>query len=467
MLGATHALLAGLARRPARVALAGAGEFGRTLIAQCLRAPGIDVVAAADIDPARARAAFLDAGVAPEAVATCASAAQAQRALEGGKRAVLADGDALAALAVDLLVEATGHPDAAARHARLALDAGLHVAMVSKEADVVVGTWLARLAVARGRVYTPVDGDQPSLLIRLVGAMRVLGLPIVAAGKSSEYDFVFDPAARTVEAWGRRVPIDDPGLFDGRRAGSATEVAQARADALPGLPRRTVPDHCELTLVANATELDPDEPDLRAPITRTIELPHWFAEARVGGLFARRGALDVFNCLRRPDEASFAGGVFVVVEAPDAATARLLAGKGLPVAGRRVLVHNPVHLLGIEARATIAEAVSAGRSSYLALPRQRYDLVARAERPLRPGAVLALGARHAIDGVEPWIVPAADARARGILPYYLAAEGRVARDVPAGALLGRDDVLAAAPTLASIRATMDAEDVRAPATTTA
>jgi predicted homoserine dehydrogenase-like protein len=39
---------------------------------------------------------------------------------------------------------------------------------------------------------TPVDGDQPSLLMGLATWAEMLGFTMVAAGKSSEYDFVFD-----------------------------------------------------------------------------------------------------------------------------------------------------------------------------------------------------------------------------------------------------------------------------------
>ncbi len=64
--------------------------------------------------------------------------------------------------------------------------------MVSKEADSVVGPYLSQRANKAGVVATPVDGDQPSLLIGLLCWARLLGLNVVAAGKSSEYDFVYD-----------------------------------------------------------------------------------------------------------------------------------------------------------------------------------------------------------------------------------------------------------------------------------
>ena len=82
-----------------------------------------------------------------------------------------------------------------------------------------------------------------------------------------------------------------------------------------------------------------------------MELPSVFRPAEDGGILGRPGVVDVFACLRRPDELSFAGGVFVVVETPDRATGLLLASKGIPASkdGRYLLLHNPIHLLGVEA----------------------------------------------------------------------------------------------------------------------
>ena len=98
------------------------------------------------------------------------------------------------------------------------------------------------------------------------------------------------------------------------------DTVEQRARLLADLPHRTAPDYCEMCLVANATGLKPDRPDFHAPFTRTTELPDLYIPREEGGLLARRGVLDVFNCLRRTDDPSFAGGVFVVVELADEKT---------------------------------------------------------------------------------------------------------------------------------------------------
>lgn len=170
-----------------------------------------------------------------------------------------------------MAVEATGDLEAGTCHALLAIAAGHHVVMVTKDTDSVVGPELGRRA-ARGLVVTPADGDQPSLLIGLVTWAEVLGLTIICAGKSSESVFVFDPATGAVTSNGRTVAA--PGLGDWLDPWERqwAEVVAARSAAAADLPQRAVPDLCELALVANATALSPDRPDLHAPILRIPEI---------------------------------------------------------------------------------------------------------------------------------------------------------------------------------------------------
>lgn len=428
--------------RPVQAALLGAGEFGLSLIAQARRTAGLRIVAALDRDPARVSARLAAAGVPHR---RCASAAEARAAQAAGQLALCERLDDLFALPLEIAVEATGDAEAAAAHALAALDAGIGIAMVSKEAECVVGPALAARARAAGLPWTLVDGDQPALLIGLVSWARTLGLPIVAAGKSSEYDVVFDPAAGTVR-W-RCETVAAPSLAGlwHLPAGDAAPVVAARADALAALPQRTVPDACEMALVANATGLMPEAERFHAPVARTVELPDLYGPRSAGGLLARAGVLDVFNCLRRPDEASFAGGVFVVVSLADRATGELFAGKGIPVSRdrARALVHNPSHLLGVEAPLSVMAAARLGHSVVDETYRQRVDLVARAERDLRAGTRLAVeGNRHAVPGLEALLVPAVTIAPDAPIPYYMAVGQMLARDVPAGAILLGDDVVA-------------------------
>ena len=199
----------------------GAGEYGFSFVFQSCHTPGLSVAAIHARRTERGVAAFRHAGYAEEDIRVCEGLGEATAALEAGKVVVSSDARMLIQLPIDMVVEATGAPEAAAIHADLALRSGKHVAMVSKEPDSVVGPLFHRKAKAAGLVYTPVDGDQPSLLMQMVVWARLLGLEILCAGKSSEYDFVYDRAARRVTSLDREA---DGAAVDGLWEIGAREV---------------------------------------------------------------------------------------------------------------------------------------------------------------------------------------------------------------------------------------------------
>lgn len=427
--------------RTVRALVIGAGEYGFSFVAQSQRTPGLAVSAVHARRVERGVAAFRHAGVPNEAIRICETRGEARTALEAGKVVVSADAPMLIQLPVDIVVEATGAPEAAAIHADLALRNGRHVAMVSKEADIVVGPLLHRRAKAAGLVYTPVDGDQPGLLMQLVMWARVVGLEILCAGKASEYDFIYDPREERVTSLDRAV--DAPGfdaLWDlGSR--DARTIVAARADALAAIPQHTVPDLVEMGLVANATGLAPDVPAFHAPIVRTPEVANVLVPGSMGGILGGEGRIDVVNSLRRPDEASLAGGVLVVVRCEDRQSWEVLRAKGHVVgrAGQAAMIYRPSHLLGVESATTVLSAVLHGRSSGPDNVRPRFDVVGRTTRPLAAGTRLsATGHHHEIEGVEGLLVEARRAAGANPVPFYLMADNTLVRDVPAGAAISAD-----------------------------
>ena len=423
--------------------LMGVGEYGFSFLAQSRRTPGLRVAAVYARRVERGVEAFRHAGVTEDAIQPCDNLAKARTALAAGKVVVSDDPFMLMQLPIDIVVESTGAPEAAAVHADTALRHGKHVAMVSKEPDSVVGPLFHRKAKAAGLVYTPVDGDQPSLLMQLVVWARLLGLEILCAGKTSEYDFVYDPATKRVTSLDRVVDgraVDALWEF-GERAVPA--VVQARADALTAIPQRTVPDLVEMGLVANATGLGPDVPAFHAPIARTPEIADVLVPVEMGGILHGTGRVDVVNSLRRPDEASFAGGVFVVVRCEDRKTWEVLRAKGHVVSrsGDAAMIYRPSHLLGVESATTVLSAVLHGRSSGPDDVQPRFDVVAKTNKPLQAGTVLeATGHHHQIDGVDGLLVPARAATGSNPIPFYLMAGNRLLRDVPTGTVIAAEMV---------------------------
>lgn len=417
------------------VCLAGAGGFGRCLLAQSVSIPLLNVRVVVEREPEIAVAALRELGFSPSTWMLCTNATEAKVAYSQGKKVVTDDLAAVIDLPFAVLVEATGHPEGAARHARMAVEAGRHVAMVSKEADCVVGPLLAHMAGKRERVVTPVDGDQPSLLIGLISWAEVLGLEILAAGKSSEYDFVFDPEAGTLTSNGHSFDCPQMGeTLTGETTDLIARIARRARLAAPFV-QRAVPDLCELSIVANATGFLPDRPDLHAPLARIQEVPSLFRPRSEGGIFSETRVLDVFHCVRRPFELSLAGGVFIVVRCGDAKTWRLLGEKGhiLSPDGRTAMLTIPRHLLGVEAATTLLDAAILGETSGREKPSHQVDLTAVAHAELPAGTHLTMGGHHhTIENVGPRIVPAGALGPDAAAPFYIAANRTLIRSVGAG-----------------------------------
>ncbi|NGN41731.1 flagellar biosynthesis protein FlgA [Mesorhizobium sp. CGMCC 1.15528] len=413
----------------------GTGGFGRSFLAQGLRVPLMRARVAVDVDAQTALQAMLAVGIAREDIRVCDNAEAAEKAWNEGAFIAAGEFEHVAGLPVDVVVEATGHPEAGARHARMAIEAGRHLALVSKEVDSVVGPGLAVMARSRGKVVTPVDGDQPSLLIGLVSWAETLGFEIIAAGKSSEYDFVFDAAAGTLTSNGRTVSAPEFGQYarlDGR---DSSLVAEARSRAAAALPQRAVPDLCELSVVANAVGFAPDRPQLHAPIARIDEVPTILCETSEGGILSGPRRLEVFHCLRDPGGISFAGGVFVVVRCEDRPTWKMLEEKGHVVSrnGNAAMVYIPRHLLGLEAATSILAAGMNGVSTGGTEPSHHVDLVAVADVDLAAGTTLAMGGHHhSIEGVSSMMLPAGPLVPDAPAPFYLASNKRLSRPVRQG-----------------------------------
>ncbi|WP_108662176.1 NAD(P)H-dependent oxidoreductase [Acuticoccus kandeliae] len=429
-----HAFYADAA--PVVTCIVGAGDFGRSFIAQSERMALLETRIAVDLKAEAAAASLVAVGIPANRVKICTTAAEARAAWNAGDYLAVSDLAVVLDLPIDVVVEATGHPEAGARHARLAIEAGCHVAMVSKEVDSVIGPGLSAMAAARGIVSTPVDGDQPSLAIGLITWAETLGFDIIAAGKSSEYDFVLDSARETITSNGREIPVPGFGALAYLGDRDCAEIVAARSAGAAALQQRLVPDLCEMTVVANATGFLPDRSDFHAPIARIDELATIFAlESEDGGLMGKPRSLDVFHCLRAPTEVSFAGGVFVVVRCTDEGTWRLLRDKGHIVSrsGSTAALYLPRHLLGLEAATSILDAKIHGMSSGARHPSHHADLVMMADIDLPAGHVLDMGGHHhVVEGASARMIPAAALTDETPAPFYLASNRRLKRAVKKG-----------------------------------
>ncbi len=426
------------------VGLMGAGEFGASFLFQAQKTPGLEVRAVCNRTVSKAVDALKTIGIAEENIVLCQSIEEMQSAYAAGKYVTMADGTWLAKLPIDVLVESSGNPEASAKAAYAAIEASKHVVMVSKETEVAVGPLLNSLALEKNVIFTTGEGDQPSLLVGLITWAQSLGLDIVSAGKSSEYDFVYDPEKQTFTSNGKEIDakgMQDWWLSEGK---SVEEVANKRQEITSAFAHRSIPDLCEMCLVSNATGMKIDSPTFRAPVTRIVETPEFMRPKSEGGLLNKPQTLDIINCLRRPDEVSMAGGVYIIIACHDKKSWDVLGAKGHPRTkdGNHAMIYHPAHLLGVEAGISVLAAALLNQATSGETLKPISDLVGRAARDLPEGFVFNMGGHHhVIDGVDGEVVDATTLAPTHPIPFYLLCGQKLARPVTAGAFITLADLV--------------------------
>ena len=430
------------ADHPVLVGLIGAGDFGRSFLFQANRLDSMTIVAICDQDTEMARRAALHSGLTPHEIVVCSKPSEAVNLIDLGKVPILADGAALADLPLDVVVEATGSPEAGATNALAAIQAGKHVVMVSKEAASVIGPILAQKAYEAGVVYTTGDGDQPSLCIGLITWAESIGLEVVCAGKAAESDLVYHADDGTVTNGRQSVSVASSGewrLWQTPEDHVNDLIAQ-RGQALSMLPQTSVADYAEMAIVMNNVGYGHDRDELHAPVARLGEIPDLLRHRDDGGILAVTPVIETVNCLRRAGDTGFSGGVFVVVKCTNLEAWELLRAKGhlLSRDGTHAMIYLPYHLLGIETATSVLCAALLGLPTGGTKIRPIAYVVMRATRPMKAGQQLLMNHDHAIDGIHPEYSGPHPVSPKRAIPYYLAAQNALREDVEAGTLITYD-----------------------------
>jgi predicted homoserine dehydrogenase-like protein len=440
-----HHLFRNAEKKEVNVAVIGTGHFGKAIVTQQNYNEFLNVKIVMDLDLESARKSLLDAGI-PEADVQYAKDLDEANALyEVGKYIYTDQIDViLKNEQIDVVCEATGVPEAGALHGKLAIENNKHVVMVNKETDSAVGPILKHMATEKGLVYTPADGDQHGLLMSMYEWAKAVGLTVIAGGKSRDGEFIYDEKNRTVtiEADGLTVhktttvtiSEEEAKYFEKIPKDMAHEYIEKRKEILKTLPGAGAFDLCELTIIANSTNLVPEKAEtVQAPIKIT-ELPIAYCSKENGGIFQNEGVVDVITCLRRPDEAGMGGGVFLVVKCDNAYSNHILTTKGqIPNYDlSTAVIYRPYHLCGVETSTSIGTAgllnLDTGSLEY----KPKFDLVKRASRDIRAGEIL--GNDHDYS-MEALIVPAATMEDGNPIPGHLITGNRVKVDIKKGELI--------------------------------
>jgi predicted homoserine dehydrogenase-like protein len=423
-----HSLLLARAAagKPLRVGLIGAGKFGSMFLAQARRTAGLHLLGVADLDPARARAALGRVGWPAEQIA----ARQLSEAVERGTTWVGDDAMALIQhAALDVVIDATGHPAAGIAHALAAIRHGKHIVMVNVEADVLAGPLLAAKARQAGVVYSLAYGDQPALIAEQVDWARACGFDVVAAGKGTKYLPAYHQSTPET-VWPHYGLTPD----QARQGGMNPQMFNSFLDGTKSA--------IEMAAVANATRLTPAPDGLTFPPCGVDDLPGVLRPAAEGGQLHHKGQVEVVSSLERDGRPVFRDlrwGVYVVFEAPSDYVKRCFAEYGLITdpSGRYAALYKPYHLIGLELGISVASAGLRGEATG-APTAFRGDAVATAKRDLKEGEVL-----DGEGGFTVWgkLMPASESLRVGGLPIGLAHHVTLRRAVKAGASLTWNNVV--------------------------
>ncbi len=110
-----------------RVGLIGTGAVGKSFLAQSRMTPGTRIAAVCDQDVETAENACLQSGLGPEDLVVCHTESETNDAITTGKTAVISEALKLMDMPIEVVVEASGMPEAGAIHARSAIENGKHV----------------------------------------------------------------------------------------------------------------------------------------------------------------------------------------------------------------------------------------------------------------------------------------------------------------------------------------------------
>ena len=400
--------------QPVRVGLIGAGKFGSMFLSQVPTTDGLEVRAIADLDPERAREACRSVGWTTDLIRQTKFFDSTQAMIDN--------------CGLDVLVEATGNPNAGIVHAKMAIASKTHIVMVNVEADVLAGGILAKEANEAGIVYSMAYGDQPALTIELVEWARATGFEVVAAGKGTKYmpeyhystpDTVWDHYGLTPE--------------QAAKAGMNSQMFNSFLDGTKSA--------LEMAAISNGTGLKAPEQGLTFPPAGMDDLAHVLRPRPLGGQLEESGMVEVVTSVERdgrPVYRDLRWGVYVVIEAPNdyASACFKQYGMNTDSTGRFSAMYKPFHLIGLELNISILSAALLKKPTGSTLDFNS-DVVATAKRDLKAGEMLDGEGGFTVYGK---LMPANKSLKMSGLPIGLAHRIRLKNNVNTDQQISWDDV---------------------------
>lgn len=393
------------AGNPIRIGLVGTGEMGTDIFTQVAMMNGIEIATVVERTPGKADAAAKIAYGEDGHTHKATNHDQVSAAIQSGKIAVTSDLDlALSHQLVDVVVDATGVPEAGADIGLRAINFGKHLIMMNVECDVCIGPYLKAQADKAGLIYTLGAGDEPSSCMELIEFVTAMGHSVVCAGKgkNNPLDFQAIPDDYQEEAMSRNMNVRMLVEFVD---GSKTMV--------------------EMAAIANATGLVPDVPGMHGPKAGVAELAQTLIPKKDGGILSKPGCVD-YSIGK-----GVSPGVFVVVKADHPRIHERMADLKMGE-GPYFTFHRPYHLTSLEVPLTAARVMLHKKADMVPLVKPVAEVCAVAKRNIKAGEKLDAVGEYCY---RSWTMTVVEARAKNAVPCGLLQDGQALKDIAAGELI--------------------------------
>jgi len=397
--------------RPIQVGIVGMGQMGMTLVGQISRMKGMRPSVVVDHKLWAVKDAFTNAGYVEGRDFEIAETVEEGDAILAEGKFVGSLNDELATRcgAIECSVDATGSPEAGAKIAVDAINAGKHIVMLNVETDVCIGHILYKLATNAGVVYTGTAGDEPGAVMELYDFAKALGFDVRVVGKGKNNPVILDCTPESV-ADIAKVKGASPRMICAFKDGTKTMV--------------------EMTAMANATGFVPDVTGAHGAESDAKHLPQVLSLKEEGGVLNRYGVVEYIN--------GVAPGVFVIcsTDEPDVMATLKYIEMG---DGPNYALYRPYHLTSVETPLSIAKACIDHEPTIVPRKGLVAETITVAKKDLKKGETLDGIGGYTIRGT---FMEAKEARPQNGLPMGLVnGKTTMARDVAKDAVITYDDVI--------------------------
>lgn len=347
-------------KKPINVAIVGSGWFGGGLARELYRIDGVNPKVLIDKDPDKAVATYLELGINKDEIAIIRSSKELMSVRNPSKYIVFSEIGLIKELKnIDVVYEATGDILGGAKAALISIDKGIPFVSANFEMDATIGLRVANLAKEKGVLYSNSDGDQPSVLARMIDEATTWGFePKIVGNCKAFLDVHQNPTGVRPFVPSHQSAHMVCGMADGTK------------------------QSIEMAVLGNARGYYPLKRGMYGPTTTKQGLIKAFDD--LVNLRSLEGTyVDFVFGIKGVDQG---GGVFVIAhkDSPHTKEDMKFLKKG---EGPFYLFFRDHHLCYLEAVSTIAEAVLFNISTFF--PKGRYiDVMSVAKRDLAPGQKL-------------------------------------------------------------------------------